>query len=217
MPRMSPVTQTQQQPPSKISPDTAHLIFRPYMIRAGVALAFGIFSLIYQAPDLMDSGPAWVNVSCAIYLFLTGVAMWEFLRQEPVPEAMRSPLSMAAAAWVLGPVALVGAQLFSAGVMATAIILSLALLVAGIAQLVAGGGYRKEFPPARDWLIPGAVDVLTAVATVIAIFVGADFHNLLGIVGSAAFIHAVFCSIPGVGYYLDTRRARRRGWRPKES
>lgn len=59
--------------------------------------------------------------------------------------------------------------------------------------------------------------MLTAVATVIAIFVGADFHNLLGIVGSAAFIHVVFCSIPGVGYYLDTRRARRRGWRPKES
>ncbi|WP_136090025.1 hypothetical protein [Auritidibacter ignavus] len=32
------MTQTQQQPPSKISPDTAHLIFRPYVIRAGVAM-----------------------------------------------------------------------------------------------------------------------------------------------------------------------------------
>ena len=81
--------------------EISSVVFKPILIRAVVALAFGLTTVFVAAPGL-----TWMKVSLALYLAFSGSAMWEYLRREPVPVAMRSPLSMAAAAWMLGVIVL---------------------------------------------------------------------------------------------------------------
>ena len=86
--------------------EISSVVFKPILIRAVVALAFGLTTVFVAEPGL-----TWMKVMFALYLVFSGSAMWEYLRRDPVPVAMRSPLSLAAAAWMLGVIVL----LFSAG------------------------------------------------------------------------------------------------------
>ena len=81
--------------------EISSVVFKPILIRAVVALAFGLTTVFVAEPGL-----TWMKVMFALYLAFSGSAMWEYLRRDPVPVAMRSPLSLAAAAWMLGVIVL---------------------------------------------------------------------------------------------------------------
>src|SRR5690625_7713804 len=98
----------------KIDPDITAVMYRPVLIRAGIALIFGIATFLIQNPT-----DAVVNYGTAIFFLFSGSAMWEYLRRDPVPVAMRSPLSLIAAVWMLAALTLVGVQLFGAAETAT--------------------------------------------------------------------------------------------------
>lgn len=181
---------------TKTPVDVADVMFKPVLIRAGVALIFGLTTVFVQQPGTM-----WMKIALALYLVFSGSAMWEYLRREPVPEAMRSPLSMAAAAWMLGTIVL----FFFSSPQGVGLTVATALLLGGIAELVAWFRHRRDFAPARDQLITGAVGVGSG----IGLFFGSGLnqHSQLGIVGGGALILGVMLAVSGVGMFLDLRKA----------
>lgn len=193
----------------KIPPDTIAVMYRPILIRAAIAALFGLATIIIQEPN-----DAVVNYGSAIFLVLSGSSMWEYLRRDPVPEAMRSPLSLIAAVWMLAALTLIGVQLGELSVTVTWITLAAGLGIAGVAELWAFS-WRKAFAPARDHLIAGIVGIVTAG---LYIFIqDLDYHRIFGIAGTYALIIAVLFGISGIGYWLDTRKAiQQDGYQPPE-
>lgn len=172
--------------------ETAVAVWKPVLIRALVAAIFGISTIFLRDPEV-----SLLKYGVAAYLVFSGTAMWEYLRREPVPEAMRSPLSMAAAAWMVGAIVL----LFLSDTVVIAWVAAATLLLGGIAELVAWARHRREFIPARDQLYTGLVGMGTAVG--LALFNHLDSHGLLGIIGGGAIIIAVVMAISGFGFRHD--------------
>ncbi|MDN6520118.1 MAG: hypothetical protein L0K46_03935 [Yaniella sp.] len=130
--------------------------------------------------------------------------MWEYLRRDPVPEAMRTPLSLMAAVWMLAALTLVGVQLGGVSAAVTWIVIAAALGLSGIAELWAFS-WRKAFAPARDHLIAGIAGI--AVSGILVFVQNLDYPRIFGITGTYALIVAVLIGISGIGYWLDTRKA----------
>lgn len=190
---------------TKIDPEISSVLFKPVLIRAGVSLIFGVVALIIQEPS-----HAVTSYGVALYLLLSGTAMWEYLRRDPVPEAMRSPLSMACAAWCLGAFIVVGLHLFEAPMWTTAIAVGAAYLAGGLAELVAGLRHRRAFAPSRDQILTGAVNTLAGLG--LAIWsTRVDDHQVMGLTGTVAFIITVITAVAGVGFWLDARAAAKSG------
>ncbi len=186
--------------------DTSAIMYRPVLIRAGIALVFGIATFFIQDPN-----DAVVNYGTAIFFLFSGSAMWEYLRRDPVPEKMRSPLSMIAAIWMLAALTLVGIQLGGLSGTVTWVTIAAALGLSGIAELWAAT-WRKSFAPARDHLIAG---VTALMVTVLFIGMDMDYHRIFGITGTYALIVGVFFAITGAGFWLDTRKAvKEHGYKP---
>lgn len=172
--------------------ETAVAVWKPILIRALVAAIFGLSTVFLREP-----GVPLLKYGVAAYLVFTGTAMWEYLRRDPVPAPMRSPLSMAAAVWFLGAVVM----LFLQDTVVMALVIAAVLLLGGIAELVAWAQHRRTFVPARDQLYTGLVGVLTAVALVLGREL--DVHGLMGIIGGGAIIIAVLLAISGFGFRHD--------------
>src|SRR5699024_8759400 len=183
----------------KIDLDTTAVIFRPVLIRAGVAALFGIATFFIQEPS-----DAVVNYGTAIFFLFSGSAMWEYLRRDPIPEAMRTPLSLMSAVWMLAALTLVGIQLGRVAPTVIWIVIASALGLSGIAELWAFS-WRNVFGPARDLLIAGLAAI--AVAGILVFIQNLDYHRIFGITGTYALIVAVLVGISGIGYWLDTRKA----------
>lgn len=190
---------------TKIDPAISSVLFKPVLIRAGVSLIFAAVAFIIQEPS-----HAVTSFGVAIYLMLSGTALWEYLRREPVPEAMRSPLSMACAAWCLGAIVVVGVHLFEAPMWATAVAVGAAYLVGGVAELVAGVRHRKDFIPARDQILAGGVNTLAGLGLIIWSTTFND-HQVMGLTGTVAFIITVITAVAGIGFWLDARAAAKAG------
>src|SRR5699024_4636511 len=141
----------------KIAPDITAVMYRPVLIRAVIALIFGIATFILQEPT-----DAVVNYGATIFLLFSGSAMWEYLRREPVPEGMRAPLSLVAAVWMLAALTLVAVQLGGLSQTVTWAVIAAGLGLSGVAELWAFS-WRKTFAPARDHLIAGITGVVTAI------------------------------------------------------
>ena len=146
--------------------EISSVVFKPILIRAVVALAFGLTTVFVAEPGL-----TWMKVMFALYLAFSGSAMWEYLRRDPVPVAMRSPLSLAAAAWMLGVIVL----LFLGSPAAVGVAAGAALVLGGVAELVAWARHRREFIPARDQLWTGLVGLLSGGGVVVAALQGFGF------------------------------------------
>lgn len=159
--------------------EISSVVFKPILIRAVVALAFGLTTVFVAEPGL-----TWMKVMFALYLAFSGSAMWEYLRRDPVPVAMRSPLSLAAAAWMLGVIVL----LFLGSPAAVGVAAGAALVLGGVAELVAWARHRREFIPARDQLWTGLVGLLSGGGVVVAALQGFGPHALLGIAGGGAIL-----------------------------
>lgn len=195
----------------KIDPTTTYLIFKPVLIRAGIALIFGVLSLIIQEPTA-----GWVNYSLAGFFAFSGSAMWEYLRRSVIPAGMRSPLSLTAAVWMLGAISLVGAQLMEFGPAATATIAAAAFGLGGIAEIVAWAAHCKTFIPARDQLLLGAIGLVTGIVLAIEAFSDAGYHFVFGTSGATGFVIAVIAGVAGMGYFLDSRKAIKDGFTPPD-
>lgn len=179
--------------------DTNAVIFKPVLTRAGLAAAFGIATFLIQDPS-----DAVVNYGAAIFFLFSGSAMWEYLRRDPVPEAMRTPLSIIAAVWMLTAMTLVGVQLGGVSGTVTWIVLAAAFGISGLAELWSST-WRKSFPPARDHFIAGVVGII--VAGLLVFIQDLNYHLVFGISGTYALVVAVLFGITGVGQYLDVRKA----------
>src|SRR5690625_1661356 len=182
----------------KIDLDTTAVIYRPVLIRAGVAALFGIATFFIQEPS-----DAVVNYGSAIFFLFSGSAMWEYLRRDPLPDGLRCPLSLVAAGWMLAAITLVGVQLGDLSRTVTRIAIAAGLGLSGVAELWAWT-WRKTFAPARDHLITGITGIVIA-----ALLIGldVDYHRIFGITGTYAIIVGVLTAITGIGYWLDTRKA----------
>lgn len=190
----------------KIAPDITAVLYRPVLIRAGIALIFGIATFIIQEPN-----DAVVNYGATIFFLFSGSAMWEYLRREPVPEGMRTPLSLVAAVWMLAALTLVGVQLGGLSETVTWAVIAAGLGLSGLAELWAFS-WRKSFAPARDHLIAGITGVVIAI---LLITMDVDYHRIFGIAGTYALITGVLFGITGLGYWLDTRKAiKEDGFKP---
>lgn len=181
-----------------IAPDTTAVLYRPVLIRAGIAVIFGIVTFFIQEPSA-----AVVNYGSAIFFLLSGSAMWEYLRRDPIPEDMRSPLSLIAAVWMLAALTLVGVQLGGLSATVTWSTIAAALGLSGLAELWAFK-WRKTFAPARDHLVAGVMGI---VAAGLLVGLDVDYHRIFGIIGMYAIVVGVLFAITGIGYWLDTRKA----------
>jgi hypothetical protein len=189
-----------------IDPDITAVMYRPVLIRAGIALIFGIATFFIQDPS-----EAVVNYGTAIFFLFSGSAMWEYLRRDPVPAQMRTPLSLIAAIWMLAAVTLVGVQLWDLSATVTWVTIAVALGLSGLLELWAFT-WRKTFPPARDHLIAG---IAAIVVTVLFFVMALDYHRIFGITGTYALVVGVLFAITGIGYWLDTRKAiQEHGYKP---
>lgn len=179
--------------------EISSVVFKPILVRAAVALAFGLSTVFVSTPGL-----TWMKVTLALYLAFSGSAMWEYLRRDPVPEAMRSPLSLAAAAWMLGVIVL----LFMGDPMAVGLTAAASLALGGIAELVAWARHRHGFIPARDQLWTGLVGLVSGLLLAVGAAQGLHPHGQLGIVGGGAIIVGVLLVISGLGFHHEVRRDR---------
>ncbi|MEV7606040.1 hypothetical protein AB0N65_11430 [Paenarthrobacter sp. NPDC089322] len=159
--------------------------WKPVLIRAVVALVFGVVTAFWSGPSVQVL--AW---AAGLYLLATAGAVW-MLRALPVA---------APAALAIGGVGALVTQ-SDAGVALSAVF---ALVVLGACELFRG--IRKQDFLARDWLISGVVTVGTAVALPFFITLGA--HALLGVAGGGAIIGGVLWILSGLSLRHDTRAAR---------
>lgn len=164
-------------------------MWKPILIRALIAVIFGLTTVFLQDPGL-----GVLKYGLAAYFVFSGSGLWEYLRRDPVPEKMRGPLSIAAALFMVGAIAL----LFAGSVVVAGIIAAVALIGSGTAEVVAWAQHRRAFVPARDQLYTGLVGVLSGVG--LLLFLHLDAHGLLGIVGGGAIIIAVLLAISGFGF-----------------
>lgn len=191
-------------PAAKAPVETSAIIWKPILIRALIAVIFGLTTVFLQEPGL-----GVLKYGLAAYFVFSGSGLWEYLRRDPVPEKMRGPLSIAAAVFMLGAIAL----LFAGSVLVAGIIAAVALIVSGAAELVAWARHRKDFVPARDQLYTGLVGALSGVG--LLLFLHLDAHGLLGIVGGGAIVIAVVLAISGFGFRHDAGPAARAQAEPR--
>ncbi|MGM7669664.1 hypothetical protein [Microbacterium sp. A93] len=184
--------------------ETAAIMWKPILIRALIAVIFGLTTVFLQEPGL-----GVLKYGLAAYFVFSGTGLWEYLRRDPVPERMRGPLSIAAAVLMVGAIAL----LFAGSVFVAGIIAAVALIGSGAAELVAWARHRRDFVPARDQLYTGLVGALSGVG--LLLFLNLDAHGLLGIVGGGAIIIAVVLAISGFGFRHDAGPAARAEAEPR--
>lgn len=152
------------------------------LIRASVALVFGVITIFWGAPSVHVL--AW---AVGLYLLATAAAVW---MSRALPVAV--PVVVA-----IGGVGALVTQ-SDAGVALSAL---LALLVMGLLEAI--HGFRKRDSLARDWLISGVISVGTAIALPFFIPLGA--HALLGVAGGGAILAGVLWMLSGLTLRHDTR------------
>lgn len=179
-------------------------MWKPILVRALIAAIFGLTTVFLQQPGL-----GVLKYGLAAYFLFSGSGLWEYLRRDPVPEGMRGPLSVAAAVFMLGAVALI----FAGTPFVAGLIGAIALIGSGLAEVVAWVKYRRAFVPARDQLYTGGAGILSGAG--LLVFLHLDPHGMLGIVGGGAIVIAVLLAISGFGFRHDAGPAAREAAEPR--
>ncbi|MBM7847066.1 hypothetical protein [Arthrobacter roseus] len=174
---------------SSVSPETSlNAVWKPVLLRAAVAAVFGAVTIFWQDPSL-----AVLAVAGGLYFLLSGAAVWIMSRGRSLASARRLFI-VEAGLFVTGAVL--------AFIIPTAVGFTVAAVIAlggsGVVELVLWAKLRKQLAVARDWLVTGVVGVGTALF--LPLFVQLQAHALLGVVGGAAVIIAVFLLIAALTY-----------------
>lgn len=165
-------------------------------MRGIVTLAFAVFTTFWQEDTL-----TLLRVALAAFFVLGATAVWDYAKLAVVPDSLRGALAVGAAVWVVSGVAAV----FVGGTTAAAVVAALGFLGMGLAELVGGLRSRRQFVPARDHILLGAVGTLTGVSLLVGSQL--DPHGILGISGMGVIVMAVLLMISGAGLIHDSKKA----------
>jgi len=157
-------------------------LWKPVLIRAAVALVFGLVTIFWGSPSVQVL--AW---AIGLYLLGTAGALW---MSRVLPTAV--PVVVA----VGGVAALITQSDAGVALSATA-----ALLVLGVFELV--HSLRNRDSLTRDWIVSGVIAVGTAVALPFFISLGA--HALLGVAGGGAILSGVLWMLSGLTLRHDAQ------------
>lgn len=176
---------------------TAQELVRPVWVRAVITVIFAVFTIFWQEDTL-----TLLRFSMAAFFVLGATAVWDYAKSQQVPASLRGPLAFGAAVWVLSGLA----AIFVSSAGAAAVVAAVGFLGMGVAELVGGLRARKEFVPARDTLLVGALGAVTGIALIVGMQL--DPHGILGIAGMGAILIAVALMISGAGLIHDSKRGR---------
>ncbi len=162
--------------------------WKPVLLRAVVAAVFGTVTIFWQEPSL-----AVLAIVGGVYFLLSGAAVWVMSRDRSFASA-RGLLLVETALLVTAAVL--------AFIIPTAVGFTVAAIVglggAGVVELVLWLRLREQLAVTRDWVITGVVNIVTALS--LPLFVQLQAQALLGVVGGAAIIIAVFLLIAALTY-----------------
>lgn len=176
-------------------------LWKPVLLRAAAALAFGAVTVFWAAPS--EEGMSWAG---GAYLLATGaVLLWGIpltgFRRDASPGR-----TMSAAASVLTGAG--ASVLILQGSLLFAFVAALGLAAVAAAELYFGIRFRGRHVLARDWLASGVVGLGTAAA--LPFFTSLGPHALLGVAGGGAIISGVLWILAGLSLRHDARAAAAR-------
>jgi hypothetical protein len=186
--------------PAEPASVTAHQaeLWKPVLLRAAAALAFGAVTVFWAAPSLAGMGFAG-----GLYLLATGaVLLWGIplagLRRDVPPGRTMS----AGASILIGAGATL---LILQGSLLFGVVAALGIGLAAAAELYLGLRFRGRHTLARDWLTSGVIGLGTAAA--LPFFIPLGPHALLGVAGGGAIISGVLWILAGLSLRHDARTA----------
>ncbi|WP_197273491.1 hypothetical protein ACRB8A_18870 [Arthrobacter sp. G.S.26] len=189
---------SQSMTPAGTAPETSPRpdLWRPVLVRAAAALAFGAITIFWPAPSIEVMG--WAG---GLYLLATGLVLlrgipatgWE---RTSGPGKLLSGAGSVLAGAGFAVLLLHGDTLF-------AVIAALGLGAAGALELACGLQYRGRHVLARDWIASGVIGLGTAAA--LPFFAGLGAHALLGVAGGGAIISGVLWVLSGLTLRHDAR------------
>ena len=171
-------------------------LWKPALLRAAAALAFGAVTVFWAAPSVTGmslTGGAYLLATGLILLW--GIPLTGFRREVHAGRL----LSAAGAALTGAGVAL----LFLQGSLVFAVIGAVGLAVASAAELWLGIKLRGRHVLARDWLASGVIGLGTA--GTLPFFAGLGPHALLGVAGGGAIISGMLWILAGLSLRHDAR------------
>lgn len=183
--------------------NTAQLadLWKPVLLRALVALAFGALTVFWPSPSVQVMG--WAG---GLYLLATGLLLlWGIPKTGYTRDRMPGKILSAAGAALTGAgaalVLLHGDRVFGA-------VAALGLGVAGAVELYCGIRHRGRHVLARDWIASGIIGLGTA--AILPFFISLGAHALLGVAGGGAIISGVLWVLSGLTLRHDARGAARK-------
>ncbi|MGO4189981.1 hypothetical protein [Pseudarthrobacter sp. TAF60_1] len=189
--------------PADTAADTAQQadLWKPVLLRALAALAFGALTIFWPSPSIQVMG--WAG---GLYLLGTGLLLlWGIPKTGYTRNRMPGKILSAAGAVLTGAgaalVLLYGDRVFG-------VVAALGLGLAGAVELYCGVRYRARHVLARDWIASGIVGLGTAVCLPFFISLGA--HALLGVAGGGAIISGVLWVLSGLTLRHDARGGSRK-------
>lgn len=176
-------------------------LWKPVLLRAAVALAFGAVTVFWAAPS--EAGMSWAG---GAYLLATGaVLLWGIpptgFRREAVPGRFMSGAASVLTGAGVSVLILQGSLLF-------AVIAALGLAAVAAAEFYFGIRFRGRHVLARDWLASGVIGLGTAAA--LPFFISLGPHALLGVAGGGAIITGVLWILAGLSLRHDAQTAAAR-------
>ncbi|MDM7991186.1 DUF308 domain-containing protein [Arthrobacter sp. zg-Y877] len=168
----------------------------PMLVRAVVAAVYGVLTVFWQDP----TEPVLAYAGGA-FLLLTGAALWPMLAAARGHGKVRAFLLVEAVVYVLAG----AATLVLASAEAFRVAAAAALILGGALEIVLWVRNRRDFLPARDWLITGAAALVAGV--LVPAFYDLGVRALLGVTGGAAIVTAVIVAISALGARHDSRTA----------
>ena len=176
-------------PHAPIALPAATDLWKPVLLRAIVALAFGAVTVFWAAPPV--AGMGWAG---GIYLLATGLVLIWSVKKTGLRHGDRTAKALSAAGAVLvGTGAALG---LLAGNLVFGIIGALGLGIAGAAELYLGLATRRRSVLARDWIASGVIGLGTAAA--LPFFIDLGPHALLGVAGGGAILGGVLWALAGL-------------------
>ncbi|GAA1907173.1 hypothetical protein GCM10009688_08970 [Arthrobacter gandavensis] len=174
----------------------------PILLRSAIAAVYGGVTIFWQEPTL-----SVLAFAGGLYFVLTGVSLWRMsalARSCQVPQ-VPGALLVSAALYTVAGVVVALAQ----STTVFAYVGGAALLVGGLIEFAFWFRVRRDFTPARDWLITGAAAIGAAalMPAFLALAESSHVRALLGVSGGSAVIIAVVLAISGLGLRHDASLA----------
>lgn len=171
-------------------------VWKPVLVRAAVALAFGAVTIFWASPAEAEMGLAG-----GIYLAVTGVVLILGIKKTGLRAGTPSARILSAAGSVLAGAG--AAVVLVPGALSFGTTAAAGLGLAGAAELYLGISSRGRSVLARDWIASGVIGLGTAAA--LPFFIGLGPHALLGVAGGGAIMAGVLWILAGLTLRHDAR------------